>query len=452
MRAIRSESVELQRTSALNSLFKEYEGPAFAIRLWDGWQWHSAASGEEVCTIVLHSPDALRTLTTRPSEITLGEAFVSKKIDVEGDLFSAFDIVEHVFQRPRSQRQHVLDVMSGIFSGVNEWRKAGKVHSLERDRASISYHYDQSVDFYRPWLGPSLAYSSAYFQSEADSVDVAQANKLDLICRKLRLQPGERFLDVGCGWGSLVLHAASRYGVRACGITLSHEQGKEAVERVKKARLTDCDIELLDYRNAPGRFSSFDKIASVGMFEHVGLKNLPLYFRTVFNLLKPGGVFLNSGITRAQVSPHSKSFLYTAVVPFLRNVLRLRRPHGSSFIDRHVFPDGELVTLPQMLRAAEGAGFEVRDVESLREHYEMTLRGWVKELQRNADALLTQVSEKTYRIWLLYMAGSAAAFRRGDISVYQVLLSRADGGNSHLPLTREDWYKSSSLDGRIVAA
>lgn len=454
MRAMTSESVESQRNSALNALFKGYEGLAFAVRLWDGWRWRSAVAGEPVCTIVLHSPDALTTLTERASEITLGEAFLSKKIDVEGDLFSAFDIVKYVFQRPRGQLQRVYETMAGVLSGISQWRKAGKIHSEKRDKASISYHYDQSADFYRPWLGPSLAYSSAYFQSEADGVDAAQANKLDLICRKLRLQSGERFLDVGCGWGSLVLHAASRYGVHANGITLSHEQEAVATDRIEKALLKqNCDIELLDYRKALERFPLFDKIASVGMFEHVGLKNLPLYFQTIFNLLKPGGVFLNSGITRAPVSHGSKSFLTTAIVPFLRNVLHLTRPHGSSFIDRHVFPDGELVTLPQVLQAAEGAGFEVRDVESLREHYEMTLRGWVKELQRNADQLLAHVSEKTYRIWLLYMAGSAAAFRRGDISSYQVLLSRADDtGNSHLPLTREDWYKPRSPDGRMVAA
>lgn len=455
MRAMTSESVILQRTSALDALFKGYQGPAFTIRLWDGWEWRSPSAGEAVCTIVLHSPEALETLTERASEITLGEAFLSKKIDVEGDLFCAIDIVEYAFQRPRGQLQRVYETMTGVLSGINEWRKAGRMHSEERDKASISYHYDQSADFYRPWLGPSLAYSSAYFQSDSDSVDAAQANKLDLICRKLRLQPGERFLDVGCGWGSLVLHAASRYGVHASGITLSHEQEAVAADRVGKALLTQsCDIELLDYRKALERFPLFDKIASVGMFEHVGLKNLPLYFRTVFNLLKPGGVFLNSGITRAPISRcGGKSFLNTAIVPFLRNVLHISRPHGSSFIDRHVFPDSELVTLPQVLQTAEGAGFEIRDVESLREHYEMTLRGWVKELQRNADQLLAHVSEKTYRIWLLYMAGSAAAFRRGDISVYQVLLSRADeSGNSHLPLTREDWYKPVSPDGRMVAA
>lgn len=446
-------SVELERRSALNDLFKGHESPAFAIRLWDGWEWHSAA-GEAICTIVLHSPDALRTLTERASEITLGEAFLAKEIDVEGDLFSAFDIVEYVFQRPRGQLRRVCETMAGVLSGINQWRKAGKIHSEERDKASISYHYDQSADFYQPWLGPTLAYSSAYFQSEGESVDAAQASKLDLICRKLRLHPGERFLDVGCGWGSLVLHAASRYGVHASGITLSHEQELVAAHRVEKALLQQsCDIELLDYRKALARFPTFDKIASVGMFEHVGLKNLPLYFRTAFHLLKPGGVFLNSGITRAPVSRGGKSFLNTAVVPFLRNVLHLTRPHGSSFIDRHVFPDSELVTLSQVLQAAERAGFEVRDVESLREHYEMTLRSWVKELQRNADMLLAHVPEKTYRIWLLYMAGSAAAFRRGDISVYQVLLSRADDrGNSHLPLTREDWYRPGSPDGRMVAA
>ena len=199
----------------------------------------------------------------------------------------------------------------------------------------------------------------------------------------------------------------------------------------------------MDYRELLNNSIPFDKIASVGMFEHVGLQNLPLYFRTARSLLRPGGVFLNHGIARTHAtSDPEASFLDRMVVPFLRNVLQISRPHHSSFIDKYVFPDCELVTLTQAMRAAESVGFEVRDVENLREHYEMTLRHWVEGLRTNADKLLGLVSETTYRIWLLYMAGSAAAFRRGDIAVYQMLLSRPDRGKSNLPLTREDWYSN----------
>jgi cyclopropane-fatty-acyl-phospholipid synthase len=388
---------------------------------------------------------------TRPSEITLGEAFLSKEIDIEGNIFSVFDVAEHLFHCSKGQRQRIRDVTFATLLGLLHRWKAGKRNSLQRDRSAIAYHYDQPIGFYRPWLGESLAYSCAYFRSATDSIDVAQSNKLDLICRKLRLQPCDRFLDIGCGWGSLVLHAASRYDVYAHGITLSREQAAVASARIQEARLTQsCEVELLDYREAPDRLSTFDKIASVGMCEHVGLKNLPLYFQTAHQLLRPGGVFLNHGIARSSLSQGSRaSFLDRLIVPFLRDTLLLRRPRNASFIDKHVFPDGELVTISQALRAAESAGFEVRDVENLREHYELTLRRWVEGSRKNADTVSKEVSEATYRTWLLYMAGSAAAFRRGDIGVYQVLLSRPDQGNSQIPLTREDWY-SSTLFGQEV--
>ncbi len=431
-----------QRGKLLGSLFDGYEGPPFAVRFWDGWLWQLPASGEAKCTMVVNSATALRSLVLHPSEVTLGEAFLTRDIDVEGDIFSIFDVAEHVFHCAEGRRQRVLEAASGLVFGAGAWLKSGKRHSQKRDRTAISYHYDQPADFYRPWLGKSLVYSCAYFQSVMDNIDRAQTNKLDLVCRKLRLQPGEHFLDIGCGWGSLVLHAASRYNVDAYGITLSREQKAVASARVTAARLTQsCHVELLDYRKAVEAFPAFDKISSVGMVEHVGLRNLPLYFRTAHALLKPGGVFLNHGIARAHAASGSNlSFLDHTVVPFLRNVLELSRPRHSSFIDKFVFPDGELVTLSQAVHAAEAAGFEVRDVENLREHYERTLRCWVDGLRRNANELLKLVPEMTYRIWLLYMAGSAAAFKRGNIAVYQMLLSRPERGNSHLPMTREDWY------------
>lgn len=433
-----------QREEVLRSLFGGYDGPPFAIRLWDGWTWHSSASGEAQSTLIIHSANAMRSLLLHPSDVTLGEAFLAKDIDVEGDIFSVFEVAEHLFHCERGRRQKMLEAAWGIFFGVGTWLKSGVRHSQKRDSEAISYHYDQPADFYQPWLGHSLVYSCAYFQSVDDSIDTAQARKLELICRKLRLQPGEHFLDIGCGWGSLILHAALRHNADAYGITLSREQEAVASARIAAAHLTQsCHVELLDYRNAVEAFPAFDKIASIGMFEHVGLRNLPLYFRTARSLLKPGGVFLNHGITRTRAGSDSNlSFLDRCLVPFLRNGLGLSRPHHSSFMDKYVFPDGDLVTLSQAMQAAEAAGFEVRDVEDLREHYDLTLRCWVDGLRRNAGELLKLVSEKTYRIWLLYMAGCAAAFKRGDIAVYQMLLSRPERGNSHLPLTREDWYRN----------
>lgn len=442
-----------QREKLLSSLFEGYEGPAFGVRLWDGWRWQQSANREAKCTIVVNSASALQSLLLCPSEVTLGEAFLTKDIDVEGDIFSVFDVAEHVFHGAKGRRRRILEGASGLLYGAGVWLTSGGRHSQKRDSKAISYHYDQPVDFYKPWLGNSLVYSCAYFQSARDSLDTAQANKLELICRKLRLEPGQHFLDIGCGWGSLILHAACRYNVDAYGITLSREQQTVASDRIAASRLTQCcHAELLDYRKTLEILPPFDKIASVGMFEHVGLRNLPLYFRTAHSLLKPGGVFLNHGIARTQVgSGGNLSFLDRSLVPFLRNVLGLSRPRHSSFIDKYVFPDGELVTFSQGARAAEASGFEIRDVENLREHYERTLRCWVDSLQKNADAVLKLVPEKTYRIWLLYMAGSAAAFKRGDLALYQMLLSRPERGKSHLPLTREDWYMESLSAGQVQA-
>jgi cyclopropane-fatty-acyl-phospholipid synthase len=414
-----SKAIDSQRESAFNALFHDYEGPAVAVRFWDGWHWSSRQDEKPLCTVVINSAEAFYSLISEPNEITLGEAFIHGGLDVEGDLFSVFSLAEYVFNRPRSWRQNVVESAAALRFSWGKRLKEGARHSMRRDRASISYHYDQPAEFYAPWLGRTLAYSCAYFHSAQDTLDHAQEAKLDLICRKLRLQPGERFLDIGCGWGSLVLHAAAKYGVKAHGITLSKEQEQVAKRRIEEAGLTHtCVVELRDYREMKDLESAYDKIASVGMFEHVGLKNLPLYFAAAKRLLRPGGVFLNHGITRASTAVSRK----------------------SSFIDRYVFPDGHLVTLSQVVDAADAQDLEVRDVENLREHYEMTLRRWVEGLRKNSAALHEHVSEVTYRIWLLYMAGSAATFRRGDIAVHQILLSRPEHGASRLPLTREDWY------------
>jgi cyclopropane-fatty-acyl-phospholipid synthase len=423
-------------------MFVGYAGPAFRIRLWDGWSWTCSDNDNPRFTLFVHSAEALETMMVRPSEITLGEAFLAKDIDVEGDIFSVFAMAEHVFRRPRGRRQRMLEAATTAASGIATWWRNGTRHSIERDRSSIAHHYDQPVDFYRPWLGESLVYSCGYFRSPDDDLATAQENKLELICRKLRLGRDDRFLDIGCGWGSLVLHAALGHKVYARGITISREQAAVAASRIEAAQMTQsCGVELLDYRQAQDNLGAFDKIASVGMFEHVGLSNLPEYFRTVYRMLRPGGVFLNHGIARAESSTEcdrrwlspSKSALLSRV-PLLRN---LRSP---SFIDKYVFPDGELATVSEAMRAAEAAGFEVRDVENLREHYELTLYAWVEGLKSCYGVLRKQVSETTYRTWLLYMAGCAAAFRRGDIAVYQMLLSRPDEGESRLPLTREDLY------------
>ena len=428
------ESESVRRAETLNAIFHDYDGPAFAVRLWDGWTWRSPAGAKPECTIMIATPKALHSLVSSPNEISLGEAFIRGDVDVDGNIFSVFSVTEHLFHRPCGAAKKILERLANTAHGVGLWLRHGVANSQRRDRASIAYHYDQPVAFYQPWLGPSMAYSCGYFCRETDSLDQAQRQKLDLICRKLRLGPGEHFLDIGCGWGSLALEAAHRHVV-AHGITLSREQAATAQRRIQQAGCADCcSVELRDYRRMKETGCQFDKIASVGMYEHVGLKNLPLYFGIVYRLLKPGGLFLNHGIARASNSPARR----------------------SSFIERFVFPDGRLVTLPQAIAAAEAQGFEIRDVECLREHYELTLLRWVDELKQHANELLKQIPMTTYRIWLLYMAGCAAAFRRGDIGVYQVLFSKPDNGKARLPLTREHLYaramaEETAVDARRVA-
>ncbi len=427
-----SASREKRLGRQLADLLHGYDGAGFSIRFWDGWQWDYGAD-RGACTLAINSPGALASLAAGTDEVTLGEAFVRKELDVEGDLFSAFAVAEYLIARPRGLRQRAFQSILANAVSLSRWFRHGSKYSKSRDLASISYHYDLPVAFYRLWLGEALAYSCAYFRSADNSLDTAQQQKLDLICRKLRLKQNERFLDVGCGWGSLVLHAARYYGAQAHGITLSREQADVANQRIRNAGLADsCIIEHRDYRQCEELRGSFDKIASIGMFEHVGLPNLPTYFATVHELLKPGGTLLNHGIARSQSAPSPK----------------------HSFIDRYVFPDGRLVTITEAIDAAEGAGFEVRDVENLREHYELTLRKWVEGLQQNRTALLNLVPEATYRIWLLYAAGSAAAFQSGRIAIHQVLLSRLDRGRSRMPLVREDWYangKSKSKQPSVLA-
>jgi len=408
-----------RRTKVFRALFDGYEGPGFSVRFWDGWTWCTSAGQKPACTIVLTHPRALRKLAVAPTETTLGEAFVHGDVDVEGDLFSVFPATEHLFNRPQPVARRFSRKLANMAFHMGQWLRYGALNSQRRDRASIAYHYDQPVAFFRPWLGPSLAYSCAYFRSTNDPLDEAQWQKLDLICRKLHLEPGEQFLDIGCGWGSLALEAARREA-HVHGITLSRVQAQTVQCRIEEAGCGGlCQVELRDYRRMVETGRQFDKIASVGMYEHVGIKNLSLYFGTAFRLLKPGGLFLNHGIARASHAPVRQ----------------------SSFVNRYVFPGGRLATLPETIAAAESQGFEVRDVECLREHYELTLRRWFEGLRQHADELLKHVSPVTYRIWLLYTAGSAAAFRRGDVGVYQVLLSKPDRGKTQLPLTREDVYR-----------
>jgi cyclopropane-fatty-acyl-phospholipid synthase len=275
-----------------------------------------------------------------------------------------------------------------------------------------------------------MVYSCAYFKTGTETLDEAQEAKLEFICRKLRLRPGETLLDIGCGWGGLVMHAAEHYGVNALGITLSEPQAELARKRIAEAGLGDrCRVEVLDYRDVPPK-EKFDKIVSVGMFEHVGRKNLPLYFEQTLRHLAPGGLFLNHGIVDLAARPAGAA-----------SRLAAKMWRSGSFIEKYVFPDGELVAPGDVIRFAEDAGFETRDVESLREHYALTLRHWVRRLESRHDEAVRMVGEATYRVWRLYMAGCAHGFARGSLGIVQTLFSKPrEDGATVLPPTRADLY------------
>ncbi|GGR23125.1 cyclopropane-fatty-acyl-phospholipid synthase [Deinococcus ruber] len=385
-----------------------------------------------------------------PSERTVGEAYLRDDYDIEGDLAAAAGLADLLISRFSSPQtllrlallmrtlprdDHVIE-MEPAGTGAGGLTPSGDTHSKERDAEVIRYHYDVGNDFYALWLDARMVYSCAYFPEGTEDLDAAQTAKLEHICRKLRLQPGERLLDIGCGWGGLILYAAQHYGVLATGITLSEAQATLARERIRAAGLeARVQVQVRDYRDLAGE--RFDKIASVGMFEHVGRAHLQQYVAQVYTLLKPGGLFLNHGIVIAEktVSPS----------PLERLAGLIWRE--KTFMQQYVFPDGELVYTHEVLAHAERLGFETRDIESLREHYALTLQHWVRRLEARHAAVVASVGETGYRIWRFYMSGCVWAFNTGRIGLSQMLFSKPDArGRSGLPLSRADLYRSSSDD------
>jgi len=408
----------------LDTLLAHYPRRDFQVRLPDGSVWGRDENPR--FTLVLKRTGILRAMFSSPSELTLGEAYIYDDFDIQGDIEAAFDLADYLLTHELSTRESVdLSARLAKLPENDRPRRerhlvelSGKLHSQLRDQQVIGYHYDLPTEFYALWLDQRMVYSCAYFSTPDEDLDSAQERKLDYICRKLRLRPGERLLDIGCGWGGLIMHAAIHYGVQAVGITLSVRQAEVARQHLCAAGLNDrCRVEVSDYRDIDHELQ-YDKIVSIGMFEHVGEDHLPEYFSRAWNLLRPGGVFLNHGIS------------YSATY----------RRRGPSFSDRYVFPDGDLVPISTSLRAAELSGFELRDVESLREHYALTLHHWVQRLEAHREEARRVTDDITYRIWRLYMAGSAHGFRTGRMHIYQVLLSKPLHGHSGLPLTRADWY------------
>jgi cyclopropane-fatty-acyl-phospholipid synthase len=405
-------------------------GAPVRLRAWDG----SEVGPADAPTVVVRSRRAVRRLIWEPNELGLGRAYVAGELDIEDDVFETLERLSIVGHRERPDGLTLspgdrLELMkAAVLLGAagpqpkpppEEVSLIGERHSRTRDQAAVSHHYDVGNDFYRIVLGPSMVYSCAYWASEDPSytLEDAQRDKLELICRKLGLRPGMRLLDVGCGWGALAMHAAAEYGASVVGVTLSREQVDYARKRIAEAGLTgQVEVRLQDYRDVED--GPFDAIASIGMAEHVGEERYAEYCTVLNGLLAPGGRFLNHQIARPP-GPKGK---------------------GPSFIDSYVFPDGDLKPVGTTVSVIENAGFEVRDVEALREHYAKTLRCWVANLEDRWTDAIRFSSPGRARVWRLYMAGSALAFEAGRVGVNQIVaVKRRRDGRSGMPPTRTAW-------------
>ena len=421
----------------------------FAVRYWDGTFELAGACSTPEFTLSFERPGALRRMLLPPSELSMVEAFISGDVNIEGRLEAAMSLGDDVARRvqsgsafagllprlialPRDASPAPVEVKGTRFSrGLSRLLP----NRRQGDEEAIQFHYDVSNDFYRLFLDPRMVYTCAYFKRADDDLETAQLAKLDHICRKLRLEPGMRLLDVGCGWGALIMHAAQSYGVDAVGITLSKAQATLGTQRIAAAGLSDrCRIELRDYRDLDGK-PEFDRAASVGMMEHVRADLQPGYFDSVYRVLKPGGLFMNHTIVSvararpATIADRAKATLW-------------RR---DAFIEKYVFPEGKLVPVSHVIASAERVGFELRDVESLREHYAMTTKRWVSGLEEHAGEAIRIVGERTYRVWRLYLTASGRGFATGWLNLIQALLVKPDReGRSQMPLTRDYMYADRS--------
>ncbi|WP_336110558.1 cyclopropane-fatty-acyl-phospholipid synthase family protein [Streptomyces sp. PTD9-10] len=425
-----------EAASRLRSLAEQMLGVPLPVRLraWDG----SQAGPPDAPTLVVRNRRALRHMLFKPGELGLARAWVAGDLDIEGDLYTALDAVAGlVWERGEDSRslaqalrdpevraaaRELLRLVGPPIPPApprEEVRRRRHLHTRRSDKEAISHHYDVGNDFYAIVLGPSMVYSCAYWE-DGGTLESAQRDKLELVCAKLGLKEGQRLLDVGCGWGSMAVHAAREHGVSVVGVTLSQEQAAYARKRVADEGLTDrVEIRVQDYRDVVD--GPYDAISSIGMAEHVGAERYLAYARSLYALLKPGGRLLNHQIARRP--QHDESGYET-----------------DPFIDAYVFPDGELAPIGITVTQLERAGFEVRDVESIREHYARTLRRWVAGLEADWDRAVRLTSPGRARVWLLYMAASALAFEHNRIGVNQVLAVRTpESGGSGLPLRTRTW-------------
>ncbi|MGH6761173.1 MAG: class I SAM-dependent methyltransferase [Phyllobacterium sp.] len=405
-------------------------GPEFTVELWNGKRIGGNADGP---VLRIGDPGAIRQILLKPNINTIVELWVSGQIDVRNG--TLFDLVE---RRPQGKLKKKLkelpkwqllrDVPALLLAGGKTSARSGlggqKPFVSGSDKEAITHHYDVSNAFYQLFLDERMVYTCAYFKDWENSLDQAQIDKLDLICRKLRLKPGERLLDIGCGWGAMLIHAVKHYGVTGVGVSLSEAQTALARERIRAEGLEDrIRIHVKSYEELEDRF---DKISSIGMFEAVGIANHDTYYSSVYRLLKPGGLYLHHAITRR--AKRTKA------------MFRKKSPEHLALV-KYIFPGGELDHLAMTIENLEGRGFEVHDVENLREHYGRTCRLWAERLHARFDEAIAEIGAPKARLWLLYLTGCALAFERGTVQINQTLASRRQRGISAVPQTRDDLYR-----------
>lgn len=431
-------SIDLAK-NILSRLFRNFDG-CIRICLWDGSEMRLGHSSPEF-SLTFRSAKAFQSMVFSHHPLRVVESYFQGLIDIDGDLYSALKLRYYLssLRLPLIEKATLAakalmikpEEIESKAHHARQWpktflQKIRGASDKQYNRLAISFHYDVSNDFYALWLDEQMVYSCAYYETASQSLEQAQRNKLDHICRKLRLKPGERLLDIGCGWGALICWAAEHYDVYAHGITLSKNQYDHARQTIQRRGLEQkVTVELLDYRDLRGE-AEYDKVVSVGMFEHVGLKNLPTYFAVARRLLKPGGLFLNHGITSDEGG--------------------WKKSLSTEFINRYVFPDGQLETISTVQKIMEDAHFEIHDVESLRLHYALTLREWVSRLESRREEALQHVPESTYRIWRFYMVACAQQFEEGNTGIYQILASKRAPFSNPIPLTRRDLYNDHAND------
>ncbi|OUS18573.1 SAM-dependent methyltransferase [Rhodospirillales bacterium 47_12_T64] len=418
-------------TRALTHLHEKL-GLTFAFQLWDGSTVPAFRDGETDLRLALADQTVLTKLLRRPKLKTIIDLYLSGDLDIRGG--SLFDLAE---QRPKGKTKTLIKSLNKplllkallplVFAKTSRQQLdldgGGTTSGRGSEKSDIAYHYDVSNRFYELFLDPEMVYTCGYFTDWSNDLATAQVDKLEMICRKLRLKPGDRLLDIGCGWGALICYAAEKYGVTALGVTLSEEQLALAQQRIKERGLEDkVSVELKDFRLLEGRF---DKISSIGMFEHVGIENHRDYYLTVNRLLEPRGLYLHHAITRRGKTSDAK--------------FNRKRPEYNSML-KYIFPGAEVDHIGMTARNLEAHGFEVHDVEAWREHYARTTELWARRLMENSEEAIAEAGPERYRLWVLYLTGVSLAFTRGTLNIFQTVASKRTKGLSGMPPTRSDLY------------